>query len=42
MKRAIIIVLDAVGIGELPDADNMATKAVTLLCMLKKHFRHLI
>ena len=29
MKRAIIIVLDAVGIGELPDADKYGDKGTS-------------
>lgn len=36
MKRAIIIVLDAVGIGELPDADKYGDKGSNTLCNLKK------
>lgn len=36
MKRAIIIVLDAVGIGELPDADKYGDKGSNTLMNLKK------
>lgn len=36
MKRAIIIVLDAVGIGELPDADKYGDKGSNTLMHVKK------
>ena len=36
MKRAIIIVLDAVGIGELPDADKYGDKGSNTLMHVKE------
>lgn len=36
MKRAIIIVLDSVGIGELPDADKFGDKGSNTLVNIKK------
>ena len=36
MKRAIIIVLDSVGIGELPDASEYGDKGSNTLVNIKK------
>lgn len=38
MKRAIIIVLDSVGIGELPDAANFGDEGSNTLVNIKKNF----
>ena len=43
MKRAIVIILDGAGIGELPDADNYGdVGSDTLVNLAKKHYHQLI
>lgn len=41
MKRAIIIVLDSVGIGEMPDAANYGDEGSNTLVNIKKAYPHL-
>ncbi len=37
MKRAILIVMDSVGIGEMPDAEKFGDKGSSTLINIKKH-----